>query len=660
MNKGKETTRPPSILAPAGNRDAFLAAVAAGADAIYCGLKHFSARMEVKNFRMGQLASLVQFAHNKGVEVYVTLNSLLKPDEMGDMGRLLESLQHQVNPDAIIIQDLALVQVAKQTGFSGQIHLSTLANVSFTTALELVQNKIAANRVVIPRELNIDEIKTMAMACPEGLDLEIFIHGALCYGVSGKCYWSSYFGGKSGLRGRCVQPCRRVYSQDEKKNRFFSSLDLSLDVLTKILLSIPKVRAWKIEGRKKGPHYVYHTVRAYRLLRDHVGDPKIKKEALNLLSYALSRAGTHYNLLPQRPQNPLNLNRQTGSGLFLGRIKGTQQKPFLVPRKELLSGDVLRVGYEDEPWHSLDRVNKYVPQKGRFYLKPLSQKLPAKGIPVFLKDRREEDLIKELVDLENELNKIAESKIYTSVFTVRLPKKTRIKSEATNLHVYRQLIKSKLKGYTGLWLSDHVQKKIPRNLLSRLWWWLPPVIWPEGEEKVKTSIDLALKKGSRNFVLNAPWQMALFSSPKRLNIWAGPFCNITNALAIKTLASFHFKGVIVSPELSRKDYFSLPIHSPLPLGIVISGSWPLSISRIISANLKTERAFISPKKEAAWVKKNGPDYWVYPNWIIDIRSKKDQLKRMGYRLFVDLAEPIPPDVKLKKRPGLWNWDGTLF
>ncbi len=213
MNKGKETTRPPSILAPAGNRDAFLAAVAAGADAIYCGLKHFSARMEAKNFRMEELASLVQFAHNKGVEVYVTLNSLLKPDEMGDMGRLLESLQYRVNPDAIIVQDLALVQVAKQTGFSGQIHLSTLANVSFTAALELVQNKIAANRVVIPRELNIDEIKTMAMACPEGLDLEIFIHGALCYGVSGRCYWSSYFGGKSGLRGRCVQPCRRVYSQ---------------------------------------------------------------------------------------------------------------------------------------------------------------------------------------------------------------------------------------------------------------------------------------------------------------------------------------------------------------------------------------------------------------------------------------------------------------
>ncbi len=660
MNKEVETSQPPSILAPAGNRDSFLAAVAAGADAIYCGLKHFSARMEAKNFLLEELASLVQFAHNKEIEVYVTLNSLLKADEMGDAGKLLESLQHWVKPDAIIIQDLALVQMAKQTGFSGQIHLSTLANVSFTAALELVRKKIAVNRVVIPRELNIDEIKKMATACPEGLDLEIFIHGALCYGVSGRCYWSSYFGGKSGLRGRCVQPCRRVYSQNEQKNRFFSSLDFSLDVLAKVLLSIPKVRSWKIEGRKKGPHYVYNTVRAYRLLRDHASDPKIKKEALHLLSHALGRAGTHYNFLPQRPQNPLKIDNQTGSGLFVGRIKGTKQKPFFTTRKELLSGDVLRVGYEDEPWHSLNRVNKYVPKKGRFYLKPLSQKLPAKGIPVFLKDRREKDLKKKLADLEKEINKITESKIYTSVYAVRLPKKTRIKSEAVDLHVCRQLERLKPKGHTGLWLSDQVQNKLPKGLVSRLWWWLPPVIWPEGEEKVKASIDLALKQGSHNFVLNAPWQTALFPSPKKLNIWAGPFCNITNALAIKTLASFHFKGVIVSPELGQKDFVLLPKHSPLPLGVIISGNWPLCISRIISANLKTEKAFISPKKEVAWVKNNGPDYWVYPNWTIDIRAKKDHLKRMGYRLFVNLKEPIPKEVKLKKRPGLWNWDVGLL
>ena len=121
------------------------------------------------------------------------------------------------------------------------------------------------------------------MACPKDLKLETFIHGALCYGVSGRCYWSSYYGGKSGLRGRCVQPCRRLYTQGGESARFFSCSDLSVDVLVKVLMSIPEVTTWKIEGRKKGPHYVFYTVKAYQMLRDHGKDPKIKKDALAML-----------------------------------------------------------------------------------------------------------------------------------------------------------------------------------------------------------------------------------------------------------------------------------------------------------------------------------------------------------------------------------------
>ena len=109
----------------------------------------------------------------------------------------------------------------------------------------------------------------MAAQCPDDLGLEVFVHGALCYAVSGRCYWSSYLGGKSGLRGRCVQPCRRFYHQKSQNGRFFSCYDLSIDVLVKVMLDIPAIHAWKIEGRKKGPHYVYYTTRAYQLLRDY-------------------------------------------------------------------------------------------------------------------------------------------------------------------------------------------------------------------------------------------------------------------------------------------------------------------------------------------------------------------------------------------------------
>jgi putative protease len=97
----------------------------------------------------------------------------------------------------------------------------------------------------------------------------------------------------------------------------------------------------------------------------------------------------------------------------------------------------------------------------------------------------------------------------------------------------------------------------------------------------------------------------------------------------------------------------------LPLGIVISGNWPLSISRILSPKFKTDTDFTSPKGEHGWVKKYGSDFWVYPNWKLDISSKKDDLKKAGYLMFVHLAEPVPSKVKMKKRPGLWNWNLKL-
>jgi putative protease len=382
----------------------------------------------------------------------------------------------------------------------------------------------------------------------------------------------------------------------------------------------------------------------------------MKKLALQLLSRALGRTGTHYNFLPQRPQNPVKLDIQTGSGLLVGTVKGANQKPYLIPREELLPGDVLRLGYEDESWHGINRVGKYVPKGGRFFLKPSSKKSPAKGVPVFLTDRLEKSLEDMLSKLEEELIKTPGLKISPSAFNARLPKRSRKRATVFDLHVYRKPGKAKPRDRTGLWLPIESQKGLSGNFVSGLWWWLPPVIWPEAEEKIKTDIDFVLKNAGRNFVLNAPWQIALFSVKKGLNLWAGPFCNTANVLAISTLASLGFKGVIVSPELGRDDYFLLPKQSPLPLGIVISGNWPLCISRTFSENLKTDRPFTSPKGEKAWAGKFGSDYWVYPNWILDIRSKQDKLERAGYSLFVHLVEPLPKDVKLKKRPGLWNWE----
>ncbi len=663
--------RPPLILAPAGSKAGFLTAIAAGADAVYCGLKLFSARMEADNFSLQELARLSALARSKGIEIYVTLNSLLKPDELDKAGRLLDRLNRFVGPDALIIQDAGMVELARQVGFKGELHLSTLANVSFPGGLSSIRQKTGVSRVVLPRELNVDEIKSMAAACPPDVSLEVFVHGALCYGVSGRCYWSSFLGGKSGLRGRCVQPCRRRYQPAKgPSHRFFSCRDLSLDVLVKVLRDIPQIRTWKIEGRKKGPHYVYYTVQAYRMLRDEGSDPTVRKNALACLAQALGRESTHYLFLPQRPQNPVDIRSQTGSGLFVGKVQGPVQKPYLITRVDLLAGDLLRVGYQDEDRHTLVKITRAMPKRGRLYLKipppkPASRqgrpdRSPAKGRPVFLIDRREAYLDKLIRALEDELHQIPETSLTASGFQPALPEQKAKKRPFLEMTVNRRATKISPRGGSALWVSPEALRTISKGAVQHVWWWLPPVIWPENEDLMRQQIDKILAWRGRSFVLNAPWQINWFPRGARLNLWAGPFCNIGNGLAIKVLKNMRFSGVIASPELGKNDYVNLVQHSPLPLGMVVSGLWPLTISRTLSESLKAGDVLSSPKGEQLWIAKHDATYWLYPNWKLDFREHVDQLQKAGYSLFVHLNESLPRQVKLKKRPGLWNWDLRLL
>jgi U32 family peptidase len=654
------TPLPPAILAPAGSKASFLAALAAGAEAVYCGLKTFSARMEARNFSVEELGDLTALAHSQGTRVFVTLNTLLKPDEPEEAGRLLEVLQRCVHPDAVIVQDLAMAELVRQTGFSGRVVWSTLANAGFPAALPWAAGRLPIDGMVLPRELSIDEIKAMAAACPPGLALEVFIHGALCYGVSGRCYWSSFLGGRSGLRGRCVQPCRRIYAQGVERRRFFSCQDLGLDVLVKVLLKIPQISAWKIEGRKKGPHYVYYTVSAYRMLRDHPGDSRMKKAALDLLARSLGRPGTHYGFLSQRPQNPVNTRDATGSGLLVGRIKGGGRTPFFTPREELLQGDLLRIGYEDEPGHRIERIGRAVPKGGRYFLSASSRGVP-RETAVFLIDRREKALDELIQGLEARLADQSARPCPPSTFRCRRPPPFQGAVETLNVTVTRGIPRrSEPQDPAGVWLSAQVLAAAPVQSGPGIWWWLPPVVFPQEEGSLRALIAAACSRGGRTFVLNDPWQAALFDLPaRRLRLWAGPFCNLANPQALAIAAGLGFCGAIVSPELSGADFLSLPRMSPLPLGLVLEGNWPLCVARTAAEELTAETPFLSPKGEEAWVVRHGALVWVYPNWRLDLRERRAELEKAGYRLFVRLVEPVPPAVKMKRRPGGWNWQVGL-
>jgi len=619
--------------------------------------------MMAKNFTIKTLRPLVDLAHEQSTRVYIAINSLLKPEDLSPTLSMVEQLARQVQPDALIVQDLAMVNLVRQAGFPGGVHLSTLANASFPAALSLLPRHLGINRVVIPRELNIDEIKQMAEACPPGLDLEVFIHGALCYAVSGRCYWSSFLGGKSGLRGRCVQPCRRVFSQAGKQERFFACRDLSLDVLVKVLKPIERIKTWKIEGRKKSPHYVYYTVTAYRMLRDEGTDARVRRSAVQLLERALGRPGTHYHFLPQRLRNPINLESRTGSGLMVGSIKGPNHHPYIQLRETLFPNDYLRIGYEDQPWHRRVRVNRSVPKGGQFPLKPAAGKAPPRGTAVFLTDRQEPALGKMIDALEQRLNPPERLASRPSIQLLALPRPCEKPGKLTELHVSRTLGKKDLTPGTGIWISPGLASRLPRRRVPDLWFWMPPVIWPQTEATIRRRVEQIIARGGQKFVLNAPWQTAFFStrfsSGQKPVLWAGPFCNLANSLAIQVAADLGFHGAVVSPELDKNACLALPGQSPLPLGIVVSGHWPLCLSRIVSDELKTDRPFTSPKREAAWVTRHDDTYWLYPNWRINLGAQRQTLVRAGYTLLVHMADSRPQGVQMKERPGLWNWSMGL-
>ena len=666
------TPQRPEILAPAGDTPSFLAGLAAGADAIYLGLKHFSARMQAENFSLAELSRLTDLAHSEQARVYVAMNTLVKPGEPAAAYRLVHRLARQVKPDGLIVQDLAFVDIARQAGFEGGLFLSTLANLTSPQSL-LTAKALGASRVILPRELSIDEIRLMGEACPEGLDLECFIHGALCYCVSGRCYWSSYMGGKSGLRGRCVQPCRRIYRQGgsaaaallrqaEQQNaqeearrkgrplrelqpqgregreqrrspgkgregRFFSCLDLSLDVLAKTLLHIPHLVSWKIEGRKKGPHYVYHVVTAYRMLRDNPGDAHARRDAGEILEMALGRPGTRARFLPQ---------------------------------------DYLRVGVEDERWHATLPVTRRIPKAGTLLLRLPKHKTPKAGTPVFLIDRREPELMNLLREWQGRLNAlpVRESRAVEKapVFPPAVKPSPRPDTVVRPSLPQGRETRGSRQQITGLWLSPRTAD-ISRTVAPRISWWLPPVIWPEEEEGVRRRIERLCREGARHFVCNAPWQKDLFPSElkgEELDLVAGPFCNVANVAALAVLRNMGFSAAYVSPELSREDYLALPKQSPLPLGIVLSGFWPVGISRFGLLGVKPNEPFMSPKGEVFWARNYGGNIWLYPGWPLDLGDQRQELQAAGYSFFARLDEHVPQGLPEARRPGLFNWEGALL
>lgn len=269
------------LLAPAGDKESLIAAIQNGANAIYLGGTMFNARAFAKNFDKEELLWAVEYAHLRNVKIFVTVNILYKDDEFSSLLEYIDYL-YNIQIDALIIQDLGLCTMVRSFYPDFEIHISTQASVMNKYGVQFFE-KIGASRVVLARENSVEEIQDICSST--SLDIEVFVHGALCVCYSGQCLLSSFIGKRSGNRGECAQPCRLKYRllQDNKvlENKIpylLSPKDLmTIENIDELIEA--GVHSFKIEGRMKRPEYVGSVVKAYRKAIDaYIGHQEVSFE----------------------------------------------------------------------------------------------------------------------------------------------------------------------------------------------------------------------------------------------------------------------------------------------------------------------------------------------------------------------------------------------
>lgn len=347
------------LLSPAGDMKSLIYAVNNGADAVYVGGELFSARAFAKNFNKEELLEAVKFCHTRNVKLYVTVNTVIFENEIEECLNYLKYL-YEINVDAVIMQDIGMINMVRKFIPNLEIHASTQVNTHNEECLKFLK-KLGVKRAVLAREMDLDTIKNIKV----DIDTEVFIHGALCVCYSGRCLFSSLNGGRSGNRGKCVGSCRLPYDIYDNNKK----LNIKYPLSTKELCSIYNIKeildsnitSLKIEGRMKSPEYVGYVTRVYRRLIDEYykgNNPKVKKEEIRNLSKLFNRKFTNGYLFNDDIYNTDSSNHL---GYPLGSvIKVNSKKIYIKLKDNLYMEDGIRFNEEKKGMI----VNKIYNDKG--------------------------------------------------------------------------------------------------------------------------------------------------------------------------------------------------------------------------------------------------------------------------------------------------------
>ena len=594
------------LLAPAGSIESFYAAVNSGADSVYLGGKFFNARNYSRNFDKEEMKHLVKYAHNKGVKVYVTMNTVLKDTEITDALNYAVFL-YENDVDALIVQDLGFLYLVNKYLPDFSVNISTQAAVYDEYGVKFFE-EFNAKKVILAREMSILELRETSKNTET--DLEVFIHGALCTSYSGQCYMSSFLGGRSGNRGKCAQPCRLSYSfydketeqeiEDYKKVPLLSLKDFIAGESIYELIEAG-IKTFKIEGRMKGPAYTAAVVEYYRQIIDnYYSGEKVDTTSLkNKAMATFSRGYTNGYLKPSKDDDMYARLSSGEKGENIDEIeedvKDKAQEYSKYRRKQINFSIELRVG----------RPAVLILFDGKNTVEVKSKEACEVSIRNFVTD----EIIKEqLSKLGNTIYELNELKIEKDqgVF-IRKSTLNQLRRDATEI-LYEKCGKSysrrevKPFDYKDIFYFNNKVSKCPKLSLkinsldelkyadkakvSRLYvpyhlnaeevkdikveekyLWIPSIV-TRADYKVLEQNLMQYEEIFDGVCVNNPGSFYFFKKKTSLKLHCGPFFNIINTFSTEMLKKKGAESFTFSVETNIRDMENMMKHTSLSSEIV--------------------------------------------------------------------------------------------
>ena len=666
----------PELLAPAGNPEALDAAINEGADAVYLGLKAFNARLRTTNFAWNQFEAAVDSLHKIGKKIFVTVNTVIQENETEKMYRFLDYL-NKIGPDGIIVQDYGVVRLVQQFFPNLRIHASTQMNIASAKAAN-VMSRSGIKRVVLARELNLEEIKQIKQET--NVELEVFVHGALCVSESGLCLFSSYLGGKSANRGMCTQACRRLYEADcasgIKQGFYFSPYDLQLVDQIPDLINAG-VASFKIEGRMKSAEYVGSVVSAYRYLIDHWEEDKRGSiaTAKRLLSTDFARSKTAYWYTSDKAENILNPQQASGTGIYLGKISKTKHlqgnKAGLYATLtggsyDAEQGDSIRLHKKDDSGRESWKIKNTFTENNSYWIdipanfgigdsvyllqtknmsKRYSHVLP-KDISRFRTQPGDRLLpILDLSPLDADFEKSFPEGLYFQVstikdaLTVQSEKPVRVILEL-NSQTKEALLNEK----------EKVPLSKKQTIIS-----LEPYL-PQGSEHLLVeTIDYLLEAGFKNWIVNNPGHIAMFRGKKAF-LTAGPYLYTFNRWAVSWLENQDITALITPLENSKDNLLETFSVEQRKRVLVTIFAYPALFRMRFKLPESYDFMYFSDRKGSFFKALSTPDgSFVLPENPFSITDKQNYLKSTGFsRFLIDLSKTDVKRNELKQIMSSFN------